>query len=61
MWIVMRVQPFDLEQDPGPFPFPIEVQLDIGKKIGYLPVYETREDAEAEYPNGPFGQIAEVQ
>lgn len=58
-WIVMRVQKFDLVQDKGNLI--VQVNLDSGLMSGYLPVYDTKEDAEAEYPDGPFGQIREIE
>ena len=56
MWIVARLQKFsDFAQSPGSIPFPITI--DAGKMVGYLAVYATREDAEADWPDGPFAEI----
>jgi len=56
MWIVMRMQDFEFEPSRV---MGLAVKIDSGKMIGYLPVYATREDAEAEYPDGPFAQVRE--
>ena len=53
MWVVMRIQPFEVE----PTNFPLPISVDARKMKGYLPVYETMEDAKAEFPDGPFGEI----
>ena len=52
MFVVMRLQDFEFEQSPNQilrFPFPIVT--DKGKMIGFLPVYNTREDALTDFPN----------
>jgi len=50
--VVMKIQPFELEQSPKNIlrlPFPVVVET--GKMIGYLPVYNSIEDALADYPD----------
>ncbi|MBU3914824.1 hypothetical protein KKA14_04755 [bacterium] len=47
MFIVMRMQSFEFEA-PN---FPIPIKVEAGTMIGYLPVYETREDALKDFPN----------
>ena len=54
MWVVFRVQKFEVEQK-GPF----LIKIDSRPQIGYLPVYETREDALSKFPDGPFLEIEE--
>ena len=49
LWLVMNVQSwkhFELSQ-----PLPFKVDIDPGSCIGYLPVYASREQAEADYPD----------
>ena len=51
-FVVMKIQPFELEQSPKNIlrlPFPVVVET--GKMIGYLPVYNSIEDALADYPD----------
>lgn len=55
MIVVMRVQKFEIEQ--GNFSF--EVALDFSPMIGYLPVYETLEDAKRGFPDGLFSEVRE--
>ena len=50
--VVMKIQPFELEQSPKNIlrlPFPVVVET--GKMIGYLPVYNSIEDALTDYPD----------
>ena len=56
MWLVNKLVPFEIEQT-GPYILPIPIQFDPGKMIGYLPAYETLEDAKADYPEGPFSEV----
>jgi len=46
----------DIETSLGGFPVCVEDRLGIG----FLTVYETREQAEKEYPGGPIVEIREV-
>lgn len=57
MWVVLQLQNFkDFEIKKGVrLPFPIVI--DPEKMIGYLPVYETREDALADYPDEQLQEI----
>ena len=56
MYVVMRVQNFKVEPVGA---FPIPVSIDPGKMKGYLPVYATREDALADFPNAELVEIKE--
>ena len=58
--VVMRVQPFEVEQT-GPIRLPIPIVVETGKLIGYLPTYENLEDAKADYPEGPYVHIMEME
>ena len=54
MFVVMSIQHFELEDSPdniSKLPLPITIQT---KMSGYLPVYETLEDARADFPNNPI-------
>ena len=53
MFVVMLVQDFEFE----PVNFPLPVHVDNGKMAGFLPVYETREDALADYPDAELAEI----
>ena len=56
MWVVARLQKFsDFELSVK---FRPTITIDPGKMVGYLAVYETLEAAEADWPDGPFCQIA---
>lgn len=56
MWIVARLQKFeDFELVDSRLPWP--VTINPGSMIGFLGVYATKEDAEKDYPDGPFAQI----
>jgi len=46
IFVVMMIEDFTLESGSK-----IPVEVDKGKMIGFLPVYGTREDALADYPN----------
>ena len=48
MWIVTRVRKFEEAFSPI---------IDSRPMIGFIGVYNSREDAEAEYPEGPFREI----
>ena len=58
MWVVMRVQDWKIYPTRV---LGLEVVVDPGKSTGYLPIYATKEDAEAEFPDGPFAQVQEIQ
>ena len=55
MFVVMLAQKFEFEAVS--FRFPIPVRVDTGKMVGFLPVYETREDALADYPDAELAEI----
>ena len=62
MFVVMRLQDFEFEQSPNQilrFPFPITVVK--GKMIGFLPVYDTREDALIDFPNAQIIEASEAK
>ncbi len=62
MFVVMKIQPFKLEQSPDNiYRIPVEIKIEPGKMVGYLPVYDTREDALADYPNANLTEIREVK
>ena len=51
MFVVMSIQHFELEDSPDNLyrlPLPITIQT---KMSGYLPVYETMDDARADFAN----------
>ena len=53
MWVVMKLQ--DLDFEPINFPGPVTVIM--GKLKGFLPVYDTLEDATEEFPDSKYVQI----
>ena len=58
MWVVNILEKFEVKTSPKNvirFPFPITI--DKGKTVGFLPVYETLEDAKADYPNADYTEI----
>jgi len=58
MWVVKIMEDFEVEPSPKNvirFPFPITI--DKGKMVGFLPVYETLEDARTDYPNADYMEI----
>ena len=57
MFVVLRMQDFEFE----PVNFPLPIKVEKGKMIGFLPVYETKEDALADYPNAKTLEVREVQ
>ena len=57
MIVVMRIHDFEFE----PVNCPLPIHVDKGKMIGYLPVYETKEDAMEDYPDAKFLEAKEVQ
>ena len=55
MWIVKRLCKFtDFETKAG---FPIPIEIDASPAVGFLPVYATREDALADYPDSDLVEI----
>ena len=61
MWVVLKVQPFEVEQIEDSYRFPYPFTVDMKPMIGYLPVYATREDALKEFPDAPLAQIEEAK
>ncbi len=59
MFVVMKVQDFEFETKGWKPPYPIT--FDMGKIKGYLPVYDTREDAEKDFPNATILEAASVK
>ncbi len=58
MFVVCKVQDFEFEPSPkNRSAFPVEIKVDKGKMVGYLPVYETKEDALADYPDAKLMEI----
>ena len=57
MIAVLRVQNFEVEQT-GPYRLNIPITLAFKPMIGFLPVYANMEDAQKDYPDGPFQEIA---
>ena len=58
MWVVKMLENFEVEPSPKNvihFPFPITI--DKGKMVGFLPVYETLEDAKVDYPDADYMEI----
>ena len=58
MWVAKIIENFEVEPSPKNvihFPFPISI--DNGKMIGFLPVYETLEDARVDYPDADYMEI----
>ena len=55
--LVMKIQPFEFDSTNCSLPF----RVDPGLMVGYLPVYATREDALADYPDIEPGLLVEVR
>jgi len=58
MFVVLRLQDFEFEPSPESF-FQVSVKVDKGKMAGFLPVYETREDALMDFPGASVIEIRE--
>lgn len=56
MWVVLRLTEIKVNQAPG-MSIPMTAELDTGKIIGFLPVYKTREDARADFPDAPLQEF----
>jgi len=62
MFVVMSIQDFEVEPSPKNvirFPFPITIER--GKMIGFLPVYNTREDALSDFPASQVLEAKEIK
>ena len=57
MWVVKIMENFEVESAPGSLRLPFPISIDTGKMIGFLPVYETLEDAKTEYPDSDYMEI----
>jgi len=58
MWVVKILKDFEVEPSPrNCFRLPFTISIEADKMIGFLPVYETLEDAKSEYPNASYMEI----
>lgn len=56
MFVVLRLQKFEWQTSFG-----LKAYLHPDERmVGFLPVYETREEALADWPEGPVAEIREV-
>jgi len=58
MWVVKIMENFEVEPSPSDrlkLPFPVSIEM--GKMVGFLPVYETLEDAKVDYPSADYVEI----
>lgn len=61
MFVVCKVQDFKVKTPPFMQGwFPQGITIDTGKMVGYLPAYETREDALADFPDAKLMEIEKV-
>jgi len=56
MFVVLKIQDFELDTKA----FPLPVRIEKGKMVGYLPVYATKEDALADYPNAKLAEVEKI-
>lgn len=57
MFVVCKLEQFNLEPSPNQLlRIPLEIEVET-KMVGFLPVYDTREDAIADYPNSELMEI----
>ena len=62
MFVVMKMQDFEMEFAPNqPFKIPLPIVVEKGRMIGYLPVYNTKEDALSDFPNAKLAEVAETK
>jgi hypothetical protein len=62
MFIVMKIQDFKFEESPDNIlhlPFPVKIEP--GKMIGFVPVYETKEDALSDFPGAVIAEVVLVK
>ena len=52
MFVVMKKQNFEFTSN-----LPLPVKVETGKLIGWIPVYETLEDAMEEFPDSRYAEI----
>ena len=57
MFVVFRFEEFNFEITPEHSSPPPPILLEKGRMVGFLPVYETREDALADYPDAELREI----
>lgn len=58
MFVVMLVQDFDFEPAPNqPIRLPFPITVEKGKMVGFLPIYNTREDALTDFPNAKIVEV----
>ncbi len=56
-WVVMKPQRWILDSS---LPFPLELDPNV-KMRRYLPVYDSREEALADFPDGPIQECREYE
>lgn len=59
MWVAMVVREFDVEPVGPPY-FPVTVELNFKPMVGYLGVYDTKEEAEKDSPGYPLIEVQEI-
>lgn len=60
MYVVMKIQSFEVEPSPdNKYRLPLEIKIDSGKMIGFLPVYENKDDALKDYPGAELLPVRE--
>ncbi len=59
--VVMRLKHWDTLEVNTFLPLQVTPDRSALPGIGYLIVYASRADAEADYPEGPFAEIQEAQ
>jgi len=61
MFMVMTLQDFEVEPSPDSLiRIPSQIKIERGKMVGYCPVYATREDALADFPNKEVVEVRET-
>jgi len=63
MWVVMIPQRWDSfdQSHASVAGIPIEIKIDQGRMSYFLPVYDTLEDAQADFPEGPIKPIQFIE
>ena len=56
MWVVCKLQEFEFDS-----PLPLEVKVDAGNMVGYLPVYASADEALVDFPGAKLMPIREVK
>ena len=59
MFIVMKLQEFELEPAPNSLISPLPIVVDAGKMVGYLPVCGSMDEALEDYPEAKVLAIRE--